>query len=126
MRLFNKLQPFSRKLGCNTYNTLLKEQKEYEPLFRTKLTIDNETGKSSPKNEAGTKRRLTDDEVRDLDFRECKFHILLRISSVYVNAGKFGAVATPEAIMVKREDIFPEALAALDDECGQMPGLEME
>ena len=40
--------------------------------------------------------------------------MLLRISSIYVNAGTFGPVATPEAIVVKREDIFPEAL---DDPC---------
>ena len=72
--------------------------------------------------EAGTKRRLSDAEVRDLDFRECKFNVLLRISSVYVNAGTYGPVATPEAIVVKREDLFPEAL---DDCCDQLTGLEM-
>ena len=46
VRLDAKLQPMGKKLGCNAYNSLLKEQKEYDPLFRTKLTIDNETGKS--------------------------------------------------------------------------------
>ena len=72
--------------------------------------------------EAGTKRRLRDAEVRDLDFRECKFNVLLRISSAYVNAGTYGPVATPEAIVVKRLDEFP---TALDDEGGQIAGLEM-
>ena len=124
VRLDAKLQPFGKKLGCNTYNSLLKEQKaDYEPLLRSKLTIDSETGKSPTIFfEAGTKRRLTDAEVRDLDFRECKFNVLLRISSVYVNAGTYGPVATPEAIVVKREDLFPEAL---DDCCDQLTGLEM-
>ena len=72
--------------------------------------------------EAGTKRRLSDAEVRDLDFRECKFNVLLRISSVYVNAGTYGPVATPEAIVVKREDLFPEIL---DDCCDQLAELQM-
>ena len=45
VKLDAKLQPFGKKLGCNAYNSLLKEQKgDYEPLFRTKITIDNETG----------------------------------------------------------------------------------
>ena len=68
-----------------------------------------------------TKRRLSDAEVQDLDFKECKVNVLLRISSVYVNAGTFSPVATPEAIVVKREDIFPDVL----DDCDQMAGLEM-
>ena len=124
VKLDAKLQPFGKKLGCNSYNSLLKEQKaDYEPLLRTKLTIDNETGKSPTKFfEAGTKRRMSDAEVRDLDFRECKFNVLLRISSVYVNGGTFGPVASPEAIVVKREDLFPEAL---DDDCDQLAGLQM-
>ena len=66
---------------------------------------------------------MSDAEVRDLDWQECSFNALLRISSIYVNSGTFGPVATLEAIVVKREDIFPEAL---DDEAvGQFAGLEM-
>ena len=124
VKLDAKLQPFGKKLGCNAYNSLLKEQKgDYEPLVRSKLTICNETGKSPTKFfEAGTKRRLSDAEVRDLDFRECKINVLLRISSVYVNAGTYGPIATPEALVVKREDLFPEVL---DDCCDQPTGLEM-
>ena len=56
---------------------------------------------------------MSDAEVSAIDWRECSFNVLLRISSIYVNSGTFGPVATPEAIVVKREDIFPEAL---DDE----------
>ena len=38
VRLDAKLQPFGKKLGCNAYSSLLKEQKaDYEPLFRSKI-----------------------------------------------------------------------------------------
>ena len=51
VKLGTKLQPFGKKLGCSSYNSLLKEQKgDYEPLVRTKLTICNEAGKSPTKN----------------------------------------------------------------------------
>lgn len=114
LRLDAKLQPLGKTLHCSNYNSLLKPQKaDYEPLFRTKVTID-ETGKSPTKFFwAGTKQRMTDAEVSAIDWRECSFNVLLRISSIYVNSGTFGPVATPEAIVVKREDMFPEAL---DDE----------
>ena len=59
--------------------------------------------------------------MKDLDFRECSLNVLLRVSSVYVNAGTFGPIASPEAIVVKREDIFPDAL----DDCDQLTELEM-
>ena len=116
VRVDAKLQPMGKALHCSNYNSLLKSQKgDYEPLFRTKITID-ETGKSPTKFfEAGTKRRMSNAEVAALDWKECSFNVLLRISSIYVNAGTFGPVATPEAIVVKREDIFPEALD--DDPC---------
>ena len=59
--------------------------------------------------------------MRDLDWKECSFNVLLRISSIYVNSGAFGPVATPEAIVVKRLGIFPDFL---DDEGGQIGGRE--
>ena len=94
--------------------SLLKAQKEVDPLLRTKITIDSETGESPTQFfEAGTRRRLSDAEVRDLDWKECTFNVLLRISSMCVNSGAYGPVATPEAIVVKRLDEFPEFL---DDE----------
>ena len=92
------------------------------PFLEQRSRSTTRPGKVLKKIEAGTKRRLSDAEVRDLDFRECKFNVLLRVSSVYVNAGTFGPVATPEAVAVKREDLFPEAL---DDCCNQLTGLEM-
>ena len=57
---------------------------------------------------------MSDAEVSQLDWKECSFNVLLRISSVYVNAGTFGPVATPEAIIVKREDLFPEVFDIVD------------
>ena len=58
-----------------------------------------------------SKRRMSDSEIAELDFRECKFNMLLRISSIWINAGSFGCTASPEAIMAKKLNEFPEALA---------------
>ena len=69
----------------------------------------------------GTKRCLGYDGVRASDSKYT-FSVLLRVSSVYVNVGAFGPVATPEAIVVKREDVF---LEALDEDCDKLVGLEM-
>ena len=124
VRLDAKLQPMGKTLHCSNYNSLLKPQKaDYEPLFRTKVTIDESMKSPTKFFEAGTKRRMTDAEVSAIDWRECSFNVLLRISSIYVNSGTFGPVATPEAIVVKREDIFPEALDG--EAVGQFAGLEM-
>ena len=65
---------------------------------------------------------MSDAEVRDLDWKDCSFNILLRISSVYINAGTYGLVATPEAMVVKRLDEFPNFL---EEDCDQIVGLEM-
>ncbi len=37
--------------------------------------------------------------------------MLLRISGIWINAVNFGCTASPEAIMVKKLDEFPEAVA---------------
>ena len=60
--------------------------------------------------EAGAKRRLTDEEVRDLDWRDCTFNVLLRISSCWLQGSGFGPVATPEAIVVSQSGGFPDTL----------------
>ena len=54
---------------------------------------------------------MSDAEIAELAFRECQFNMLLRISSIWINAGSYGLSASPEAVMVKRMDEFPEALA---------------
>ena len=68
-RLDTELLKHASKLGCTEsgYTSLLKVQKEgYAPLFRQKISI-TESGKSGCKFfEAGTKRRLSDEEVSQL------------------------------------------------------------
>ena len=109
-RLDNELKKYAGKVGCaeSGYTSLLKEQKEgYAPLFRNKITI-TPAGKSPCKFfEAGSKRRLTDDEVAELPWRDLEMNVLCKVTSLWVNAGRWGASATPEAIMVKRCDQCP-------------------
>ena len=104
--------PNSRVVKKTITKGLLKESKgDYEPTLRTKITI-TPSGKSSTKFfEYPSKRRMSDEEIKELDFRECQFNMLLRISSIWISAGSFGCTASPEAIMVKELDEFPEALA---------------
>ena len=66
VRMGAKLEPMGKQLHCNAYNSLLRPQKgDYEPLFRTKLTID-ETGRSlTTFFEAGTKRRMSNAELQE-------------------------------------------------------------
>ena len=76
-------------------------------MFRQKITI-TPAGKSPCKfSEAGTKRRLTDDEVADLPWRDLEMNVMCKVTWLWVNAGKWGASSTPEAIMVKRCDECP-------------------
>ena len=72
-RLDSELKKRAGKIGCAEagYTSLLKKQKEsYAPLFRQKITI-SPAGKS-PCNffENGSKRRLSDEEVAELPWRE--------------------------------------------------------
>ena len=109
-RLDAALKKYAGKVGCaeSGYTSLLKEQKEgYAPLFRNKITI-TPAGKSPCKFfEAGTKRRLTDEEVAELPWRDLEMNVICKVTSLWVNAGRWGASSTPEAIMVKRCDQCP-------------------
>ena len=109
-KLDTELKKHAGKVGCaeSGYTSLLKEQKEgYAPLFRNKITI-TPAGKSPCKFfEAGSKRRLTDEEVAELSWRDLEMNVLCKVTSLWVNAGRWGASATPEAIMVKRCDQCP-------------------
>ena len=109
-RLDSELKKYAGKVGCaeSGYTSLLKEQKAgYAPLFRNNITI-TPAGKSPCKFfEAGTKRRLTDEEVAELPWRDLEMNVLCKFTSLWVNAGRWGASATPEAIMVKRCDQCP-------------------
>ena len=109
-RLDTELKKYAGKVGCaeSGYTSLLKEQKEgYAPLFRNKITI-TPAGKSPCKFfEAGTKRRLTDEEVAELPWRDLEMNVICKVTSLWVNAGRWGASSTPEANMVKRCDQCP-------------------
>ena len=109
-RLDTELKKYAGKVGCaeSGYTSLLKQQKEgFAPLFRQKITI-TPAGKSPCKFfEAGTKRRLTDEEVAELPWRDLEMNVLCKVTSLWVSAGRWGACATPEAIMVTRCDHCP-------------------
>ncbi len=55
--------------------------------------------------EAGTKRRLSDEEVNQLPWRDLEMNTLCTISSIWVNAGRWDPHATPEVILLKRNDV---------------------
>ena len=98
-RLDTELKKYAGKVGCaeSGYTSLLKQQKEgFAPLFRNKVTI-LPSGKSPCKFfEAGTKRRLTENEVAELPWRDLEMNVLCKITSLWVNAGRWGASSTPE------------------------------
>ena len=109
-RLDTELKKYAGKVGCaeSGYTSLLKEQKEgYAPLFRNKITITPAGTSPCEFFEAGSKRRLTDDEVAELPWRDLEMNVICKVTSLWVNAGRWGASSTPEAIMVKRCDQCP-------------------
>ena len=55
----------------------------------------------------GRDERLSDEEVTDLPLRDLEMNVMCKVTSLCVNAGKWGASSTPEAIMVKRCDQCP-------------------
>ncbi len=66
--------------------------------------------------EAGTKRRLDDEEISMIPWRDLELNILCRMSSMLINGGGRGPQATPDAIMLKRNDLCPFA----DDELASL------
>ncbi len=118
-RLDKELLWHASRLGCaeSGYTPLLRTQKEgsgFAPLFRQKISI-SESGRSPYKFlEAGTKRRLSDEEVSQLPWRDLEMNVMRWISSVWLNAGRWGASASHEAILIKRCDICPFADDDLD------------
>ena len=116
-RLDAALKKYAGKVGCaeSGYTSLLKEQKEgYAPLFRNKITITPAGKSPCTFFEAGSKRRLSDSEVAELPWRDLEMNVLCKVTSLWVNAGRWGASATPEAIMVKRCDLCPFDDADMD------------
>jgi hypothetical protein len=106
-RLDAALLPFAKKLTCQEagYKTLAKAQKEgFEPLFRQKITLDDD-GKTPVKFYDENKKRLTPEQIAAIEWREVSLDINLAITSVFVNAGNWGAVACPQSILVRSHDV---------------------
>ena len=91
------------------YKSLLKESKDgqYAPTFRQKITISEETGRSSCKFFDGAKRRLSDAEILDLSWRDLEFSCMSRVSSLYVNGPNWGLLCTPDAIKCRQTAACP-------------------
>ena len=58
--------------------------------------------------EAGTKRRLTGEEVVDLPWCDLEVSVLCKVTSLWVNAGRWGASATTEGDNGKEKRPMPE------------------
>ena len=97
--------PYAKKLTCaeSGYKSLAKQQKDYEALFRQKITLDDE-GHSPCKFFTPDKKRMTPEQVAQIDWRDVSMDINLCISSIFVNAGNWGCVATPQSILVRSQD----------------------
>ena len=105
-RLDKAVLAHARKLTCleTGYKSLAKPQKEgYEPLFRQKITL-GDLGNTPVKFFDENRKRLTPTQIACLEWKELKMDINLTISSVFVNAGNWGCVATPSSIMVRSHD----------------------
>ena len=100
------MQPFAKKLGCSEsgYRSLAKPQREgYDALFRQKLTLDDD-GNTPVKFFDANKNRMSAHEIASLPWRDITMDINLSISSVFVNAGNWGCVATPTSILIRTNE----------------------
>ena len=98
--------PFAGKLTCQAagYKSLAKAQKEgYESLFRQKLTLDDE-GHTPVKFYDASKKRMTPEQIAAIEWRDVEIDINLGITSVFVNAGNWGCVASPQSILIRSHD----------------------
>ena len=76
-RLDRAVLPFATKLTCQApgYKSLAKEQREgYEPLFRQKITLDDD-GKTPVKFYTADKKRMTPEAISQLDFKDVSMGI---------------------------------------------------
>ena len=106
-RLDKAVLPFARKLTCQEggYKSLAKPQKEgYEALFRQKITLDDD-GKTPVKFFNEDKKRMSAAQIPAIEWRDVSIDINLSITSVFVNAGNWGCVATPNSILVRSQDV---------------------
>ena len=82
---------------------------QFAPTFRQKVTISEETGRSSCKFFDEAKRRLSDAEILDLSWRDLEFSCMCRVSSLYVNGPNWGLLCSPEAIKCRQTDTFADS-----------------
>ena len=75
----------------------------YDALFRQKITLDDE-GVTPVKFFDEHRKRLTPAQIAMLEWKDIKMDINLTISSVFVNAGNWGCVATPQSILVRSNE----------------------
>ena len=105
-RLDKAILPLAKKLTCSEagYKSLAKPQKEgYDSLFRQKITLDD-AGNTPVKFFDENRKRLTAAQIASLEWKDLKMDINLTISNVFVNAGNWGCVATPNSILVRNND----------------------
>ena len=100
------LLPHAGKLTCQAggYKSLAKPQKEgFEPLCRQKIAM-GDGGHTPVKFYTADKKRMTPEQIACIEWRDVEMDINLSISSVFVNAGNWGAIATPQSILVRSHD----------------------
>ena len=105
-RLDAAILPFAGKLTCQAsgYKSLAKPQKEgYDSLFRQKITLDDE-GHTPVKFYTADKKRMTPEQIAAIEWRDVEMDINLSISNVFVNAGNWGAIASPTSILIRSHD----------------------
>ena len=105
-RLDAAILPFAGKLTCQAggYKSLAKAQKEgYDSLFRQKLTLDDE-GHTPVKFYTADKKRMTPEQIAAIDWRDIEMDISLGITSIFVNTGNWGCVASPQSILIRSHD----------------------
>ena len=84
-RLDAELKKYAGKVGCaeSGYTSLLKQQKEgFAPLFRTKITITPAGKSPCIFFEGGSKRRLSEQEVAELPWRDLEMNVLCKVTSL--------------------------------------------
>ena len=99
--------PLAGQLTCKPdgYKTLAKAQREgYEPLFRMKLSLDD-SGKTPVKIYDERRKRMTPEQIAQIEWRDVSMDINASVSSVFVNSGSYGCVATPLSILVRSNDV---------------------
>ena len=62
---------------------------------------------SVKRSQSRPRARAPASSLAELPWRDLEMNVLCKLTSLWVNAGRWGARATPEAIMVKRCDQCP-------------------